>query len=377
MRCPVCNGSSVPNALFCYQCGADLRIVSSKSSQASLINLSGTTSPVHVMTGHTEKVNTIAFSPNGQLVASGSDDRSVKLWRTGDGSLQRQFVSHDDRILSVGFSQDGQLIYAWTGRWTNYQVMYIWNIYTGELLDRPHVKRDDVLRGNNQSVIFLRGVESFMFLDMTIRGADYANQYTQLEVVFRSLRNSAVMQRYKISKDISACTPSVSPYTETVVEVSPVTVRNMPERDVIHIWKYYSRKGLYGLRSGYEAYMEIDSPRVHPGRITAVSLSPDDKYVASVGEDTKLCIWSIVDGRALYTEFMHPKTIKRMAFSPDSQSLAAVVEPDIHIRRSADGTLVQTLQGHTQPIQYIAFSPDSKLIAAGSADKNVYTWRIA
>jgi WD40 repeat protein len=60
--------------------------------------------------GHADYVNSVAFSPDGTLLASGSDDKTIKLWRVSDGSLVRTLTGHTYWVNSVAFSPDGTLL---------------------------------------------------------------------------------------------------------------------------------------------------------------------------------------------------------------------------------------------------------------------------
>jgi WD40 repeat protein len=63
-----------------------------------------------LLTGHTGIVSSVAFSPNGQLLALGSDDTTVRLWKVGDGSMVRGLTAHTNWVRSVAFSPDVQLL---------------------------------------------------------------------------------------------------------------------------------------------------------------------------------------------------------------------------------------------------------------------------
>jgi eukaryotic-like serine/threonine-protein kinase len=65
---------------------------------------------IDTLEGHTWFVNSLAFSPDGQTLASGSGDRTIKLWRAADGSLIRTLKGHKGWVMNVAFSPDGQTL---------------------------------------------------------------------------------------------------------------------------------------------------------------------------------------------------------------------------------------------------------------------------
>ncbi|MBR8828045.1 MAG: AAA-like domain-containing protein [Gomphosphaeria aponina SAG 52.96 = DSM 107014] len=65
---------------------------------------------ITTLTGHRGGVNSVVFSPNGNVIASGSYDRTVKLWKKNDGSLITTLTGHGGIVTSVAFSPDGQMI---------------------------------------------------------------------------------------------------------------------------------------------------------------------------------------------------------------------------------------------------------------------------
>jgi WD40 repeat protein len=55
-------------------------------------------------------VNSVAFSPDGRLLASGSWDNTIRLWDAASGALLRTLEGHTNTVLSVAFSPDGRLL---------------------------------------------------------------------------------------------------------------------------------------------------------------------------------------------------------------------------------------------------------------------------
>jgi WD40 repeat protein len=84
----------------------------------------------HPHRAHGYWVTSVAFSPDGSLIASGSDDRTIRLWRVSDGALVRTLTGHTGDVTSVAFSPDGRLIAS--GSWD--VTIKLWRVSDGALV---------------------------------------------------------------------------------------------------------------------------------------------------------------------------------------------------------------------------------------------------
>jgi WD40 repeat protein len=70
---------------------------------------------LHILEGHADNVNSVAFSPDGKILSSGSNDNTIRLWQVADGSVLGTLEGHTSWVQSVAFTMGGIMLASWSG----------------------------------------------------------------------------------------------------------------------------------------------------------------------------------------------------------------------------------------------------------------------
>jgi len=281
--------------------------------------------------GHQGEVNGLAFSPDGSMIASVSDDKTVKLWHL-NGNLLPPFEGHSGEVLRVSFSPDGQIIASSSADKT----VKLWNL-DGKLWR--------VLEGHSDRVY---GV-SFSPDGQTIASASFDRTIRLWSI------NGNPLRTLKGHND-RVYGVSFSPDGQTIASAS--------HDRTIRLWSIDGKL----LRTIEE----------HCDPVWGVSFSPDGQTIASASHDRTVRLWSI-NGTLLNTLEGHSDRVFGVTFSSDGQTIASA-SADRTVRLwSINGTLLNTLEGHTNRVWGVSFSPNGtngQIIASASADRTVRLWSI-
>ncbi|MEH2297862.1 MAG: NB-ARC domain-containing protein [Nostoc sp.] len=285
-------------------------------------------------TGHSSWVKSVGFSPDGQTLASGSDDQTVKLWDVHDGNCLKTLHGHSNWVRSVAFSPDGQTLASGSED----QTVKLWNIHTGECLT--------TLQGNTNRV------RSVAF---SPDGQTLASGSEKQTVKLWDIRNGECL---KILQGHSSWVRSVafSPDGQILASGS--------DDQTVKLWDVCNGKCLKTLQG-------------HTNRVWSVAFSPDGQILASGGDDPTVKLWDVHNGKCLKTLQGHSNRVRSVAFSPDGQTLASGSENQtVKLWNVQNGKSLTTLQGHTNRIRSVAFSPDGQILASASEKQTVKLWDV-
>lgn len=282
---------------------------------------------LQTLKGHKDAVHSVAFSPNGDLIASGSRDGTIKLW-SRNGKLIQTLKGHNGQVNSVIFSPNGKLIVSASDDTT----IKLWS-HNGKLLQtfNGHQDRINSLAFSPNGKLIVSGSwdKSVKIWNLdgelvkTLRGHDEGVS----SVAFNS-KNSQI---------------ATASFDGTV--------------------KLWSRDGkeLQTLNKG------------HQSAVFGVVFSPDGKFIVTSSSDKTAKLWSL-DGKELRTMQGHQNIVSSAAFSPKGDIIATTsFDRTVKLWRR-ETQHIKILKGHQRVVNSVEFSPDGKLIATASWDNTVKLW---
>lgn len=294
---------------------------------------------LHTIRGHSGEVGAVAFSPDKKSLASGSVDKTIKLWqvsmaweiRTLGGWFSGQ---HTQDVSCLAFSPTGKYLVSGSRDAT----LKLWQVKTGK--QRVSVKSHN------------GGVDSVAFNPKKRLLASCGRDNTIRICQSRTLKTIQVLSSRSSGFNCVAFSP------DGQILASGSGYRT------IQLW-YVPNWQRLGTLAG------------HINSVDAIAFSPDSMILASGSSDATIRLWDI---RTLtQTSLIQGNfpQVRSLAFSPDGRLLASCGgDNTIRIWDVATAQECCTLEGHTDIVQVVAFSPDGQTLASGSCDKTIKIWRI-
>jgi WD40 repeat protein len=297
---------------------------------------------------HNSSVTSVAFSPDGKVIASGSGDYTVILWDVATGQpMGEPLEGHTDAVMSVAFSPDGRTLASSS---QNGQVI-LWDVATGQLraLLDGHTNRAT-------SVAF------------SPDGRTLASGGCGRGIYFLCMTGKVILWDVTTGQLIGQALDGHTDWV-TSVAFSPdgKMLASSSQDGTIILWDI-STEELVG-----------QSLHQHPDDVKSIALSPDGKIIASGKEDSTVTLWEVATGLPRGIMKGHTTYITSVIFSPDGEILAS---------GSAEGSIIlwnvstrqsigMPLHGHITAVESMAFSPNGQLLASGSSDNTIILWDVA
>jgi WD40 repeat protein len=293
---------------------------------------------IHRLT-HLDQVHAVAWSPDGAALASASEDRILRLWDPRTGREERRGIGHTGSLHGIAWSPDGKSLA--TG--SSDRTMRIWN------------------------AAILQEIRRFPGEEHWVSGLAFGPGGTSLAAA--SHDTTARLWDVRTGRETRRFREPGQRLWGIAFRADGWTLAGACEDGTVALWS--------AVESGAEP-QAVRRLEGHQGRVFAVAWSPDGTALASGSADRTVRLWNAATGREMHRLTGATSGVRAIAWSPDGYALAgASGDPVLRLWDTGTGEEIRRLSGHESNALSVAWSPDGRSLAAGCIDGAILHWDLA
>ncbi|EIW76928.1 WD40 repeat-like protein [Coniophora puteana RWD-64-598 SS2] len=348
--------------------GKRLAVSASSNDPISIFDLEKRKFTMHPIIGHKDTVNTVAFSPNGTLLASGSDDRSVRIWNAKTGKAYKcPFRGHRSYVLGIVWSPDGKRLVVGSGE----DHTCVWDVHKGQIIFRIPSRAD---RESDWIWAVAYSPDGKHFA----RADDHRNSP---EVQVWDANTGRLVHPSRSNEEERKCQRQDRDALNIVEYYKAGKMRT--EGTIMAVaWfadgqRFASAGGDGGAKIwDAETGSQVGEPVKGQKAVNAVSVSADGRILATASDDATINLFD-VESRELIVGPLtgHTDAVLSLRLVPDgSRIVSGGKDGTIRFWDGATGKMVHTLEAHKGPVCALSISQDETKLASGSEDNTVFVW---
>ncbi|MFX1515055.1 MAG: hypothetical protein ACFFC6_02020 [Promethearchaeota archaeon] len=336
--------------------------------------------PISPLSDHSSWVTSVVFSPDGKILASGSIDGAIKLWNCTTGKVLLNLTEAAVYVQSIAFSPDGAVLASGSSDNT----IKLWNITTKQVIQnlKGHIgivhsvvfspDGKTLASGSGDREIKLWDVATGEELQLSlplehkgsVRSIDYYNHsYIGLVLASGSADDTIKLWNAENGTEMKNITGHVDQVTSVTFSPIGTVLASGSMDNTVKLWDITTGDLLLDLVE-------------HVDDVLSISISPDGTILASGSADNTIKLWNIVIEDEMRTLSGHEEDVHSVAFSPNGTFASGSADNSIKIWNSTTGTVIENLTGHTGSVFSTSFSPDGTILASGSADDTIRIWNV-
>ncbi len=336
--------------------------------------------PIGIFKGQSEWVLATAFSPDGELLVSGDHNMMLNLWNVKTGYNFTTLRDFEAGVTSVAFSQDGQMLASGCAD----NLVRLWNI--SEVTKLGTEENYHLLRGHThwiRSVTFSPDGSRLASGSRDNTVCLWNTQTGQLEQTVQGLGEDIMTIAYSPDGTylaIGSANHTIRLWNVNTDQVSHIlkghldtvlSIAFSPDGQTLASGSADHTVRLWEMNSGQERHIF----QGHDNAVRSVAFSPDGQTLVSGSWDQTIQLWDVQSGQAKYALQGYSNWIYSVAYNPDSTLMASSSgDQMIYLWDAQHRQIRYTLAGHTNWVWSVVFSPDGQTLASGSADHTVRLW---